>query len=395
MALSPTTPGPSDDFRVGINIGEIAYDLDREFIRGVLRFSRWQGRWHISRSHDLLPIVRDGDLPSWEGNGLLTLNPGLPEVARLAKQGTAVVNLSDWVDPGYPRVIRDTEAIGALGARHLLDQALDRFLLVVQAYEPHREQETGFRRILCEAGHDCRTVRMESYHLDRTSSVDEATGILQSLQTPLGIMAVKDQVAGHFTEACARLGLHVPNDVAVLASRNITLICEAADPPISSVQEDAERQGHEAAALLDRLMAGRPPPKQEIRIAPRNLVERRSTNRLHFSDEDVEAALQYIRQHADTFIDVSDVLRAVRLSRASLDQRFRAQVGRTVHAEIRRVHVERAQQLLTESDWPIARIARACGYNETARLHEAFVRETGLTPRTFRLQFQIGGKPDP
>jgi LacI family transcriptional regulator len=372
--------------RVGVHLGGLLVDLDLEFARGVLRYARWQGRWHLSRGTDLLPVLQTNELENWQGDGLLTVTPTLPQVEQLVRRGTAVVSLSDWVDPGYPRVIRDTGAIGALGAHHLRDQALDQFVLVVQAYEPHPEQEAGFRRVLGEGGHDCRTVRMETYHLDRTNSVEEATEMLRSVRPPLGIMAAKDQVAGHFAEACAHLGFHVPNDVAILASRNISLICEAVTPPLSSVQEDAERQGREAAAMLDRLMAGSLGPEREIRIAPRGLLERRSTNRLRVSDEDVEAALQYIRQHADTFIDVSDVLRVVRVSRATLDQRFRRLVGRTVHAEIRRVHVERAQQLLRETDWPIARIARACGYHETSRLHEAFRRETGGHPLPYRRQ---------
>ena len=75
MATHPPSYGSTDLLRVGVNMGEILFSLDHAFIMGVLRFARWQGRWHLSRSHDLLPILRDDDLTDWEGDGLLSLTP--------------------------------------------------------------------------------------------------------------------------------------------------------------------------------------------------------------------------------------------------------------------------------------------------------------------------------
>eukprot|EP01035_Chromulina_nebulosa_P036391 gene36391-49014_t len=57
-------------------------------------------------------------------------------------------------------------------------------------------------------------------------------------------------------EACQLLGLHVPEQVAVLGVDNDELVCELANPPLSSVQPNARRSGYEAAALLARLMRG-------------------------------------------------------------------------------------------------------------------------------------------
>ena len=44
--------------------------------------------------------------------------------------------------------------------------------------------------------------------------------------------------------------------VAVLGVDNDVTLCELADPPLSSIDQDLERIGYEAASLLDRLMAG-------------------------------------------------------------------------------------------------------------------------------------------
>ena len=60
-------------------------------------------------------------------------------------------------------------------------------------------------------------------------------------------------------------------------------------------------------------------------------------------DADVAQALGYIRQHAGEGIQVSDVVRTVGGSRSALQARFKAFTGRTIHAEIQRVQIERAQ----------------------------------------------------
>jgi LacI family transcriptional regulator len=49
----------------------------------------------------------------------------------------------------------------------------------------------------------------------------------------------------------------VPDEVAVIGIDNDPFLCELATPPLSSVDVGGERAGYEAAALLDRLMAGK------------------------------------------------------------------------------------------------------------------------------------------
>ena len=58
-------------------------------------------------------------------------------------------------------------------------------------------------------------------------------------------------------EACRGAGLQVPEQAAVVGVDNDVLLCELADPPLSSVALDAERGGFEAAALLAGLMSRR------------------------------------------------------------------------------------------------------------------------------------------
>jgi len=47
------------------------------------------------------------------------------------------------------------------------------------------------------------------------------------------------------------------------------VLCELSDPPLSSVELDAERAGYEAAALLERLMDGEAAPEQPMLMSLR------------------------------------------------------------------------------------------------------------------------------
>ena len=118
-----------------------------------------------------------------------------------------------------------------------------------------------------------------------------------SLAKPAGVMACNDIRGRQVIEACLQAGLRVPDDVAVVGVDEDRLLCELANPPMSSVVFNLERAGYQAAELLDGLMAGR------IQAAAPDLVEamwvipRRSTNVVAIEDRHVAAAARFIRDH--------------------------------------------------------------------------------------------------
>ena len=59
---------------------------------------------------------------------------------------------------------------------------------------------------------------------------------------------------------------------------NEQVLCELCDPPMSSVAPNPVRIGYEAAALLDRLMAGAKAPSAPILIPPLGVVARQSSD---------------------------------------------------------------------------------------------------------------------
>ena len=58
--------------------------------------------------------------------------------------------------------------------------------------------------------------------------------------------------------------------------------------------------------------------------------------------------------------------------------------------EIRRVQMERACQLLTETDWSMERIAQAAGFSNAMRFSANFRHHKGIPPTTFRAASRAG-----
>ena len=193
-----------------------------------------------------------------------------------------------------------------------------------------------------------------------------------------------DVYAIQVTNACRRRGIAVPAQIAVLGVDNDPVVCSVSFPPLSSVDLNSRRVGYEAAALLDRMMAGQPPPQKNILVEPSRVVTRESTDMMAVDDADVAQAVRLIREHACRGLRVKDVVEAVGVSRRVLQQRFRRILRRTPKEELMRVQIDRAGMLLTQTEMSVEQIAKCTGFAAPAYFIRAFRRETGVTPRVYR-----------
>jgi LacI family transcriptional regulator len=165
---------------------------------------------------------------------------------------------------------------------------------------------------------------------------------------------------------------------------NDPVLCELADPPLSSVAPDTRRTGYVAAQVLDQMMAGVDVPVEGHLICPTGVRARRSTDALAIEDSDVSAAVRFIREHACDGIGIEQVLESVPLSRRALESRFSRLLGRTPHEEIVRVQVQRAKELLTQTDLPLKTIANRLGIPHPEYFNVVFKRITGQPPGAYR-----------
>jgi AraC family transcriptional regulator len=83
-------------------------------------------------------------------------------------------------------------------------------------------------------------------------------------------------------------------------------------------------------------------------------------------------------------ISVSMLSSIAGLSRSHFSHAFRASVGRTPHAHIVRLRIERAMKLMVDSDVALSEIALATGFSDQAHFSNKFRRTTGSTPTQWR-----------
>lgn len=365
----------------------------RGLLQGVVRYIREHRPW----SFHLMEQGRGDDPPpwlaGWEGDGIIA-RIETPRIARaVVRTGLPAVDLSAArLVPALPWVETKDEDIARLAADHLLERGFKRFAFCGDArFNWSVWREKHFVARLQAAGHDCDVYRPSATVAgeakpggDVTAEARDLARWLKELPKPVGVMACYDIRGQQVLAACRGAGLAVPDEVAVIGVDNDALLCELASPPLSSVIPNAHRAGYEAAALLDRLMAGKRVAATAHLIAPLGIAERQSTDVLAVDDREVARAVQFIRERACEGINVSDVLRAVPLSRRVLEQRFQRLLGCTPREEILHVRLARVKQLLGETDLPLYLVAERTGFEHVEYLSVVFKRETGRTPSAWR-----------
>jgi len=212
---------------------------------------------------------------------------------------------------------------------------------------------------------------------------------LADLPKPTAVVACYDVMGLRVLDSCREMRIAVPEEVAVISVDNDTLLCNLADPPMTSVAHDLQRIGYDAAALLDRLMSDKRHRKASvIQVPPTGVVERQSTDVLAIHDQRVAEAVRFIRQNACNGLLAENVATHVNLSRITLNRRFQNVFGRSVKQEIMRVQIGRCRQLLRETNYTLERIATLAGFQHPEYMSVAFKRETNQTPGQYRNQFR-------
>ncbi len=370
-------------------IVESSGSAGRELLRGVARYAREKGNWSIYYEPSHIPDVVPTWLNRWRGDGLLARVRNRKMAARLLRMGLPVVdvlgNMPEWP---FPLVQVDDAGVASLAAEHLLERGFRKFAYcaIGDSFWAQCRGE-AFCNTIGARGHSC-----EVYQLPRRDSREWYSDALrrrlgdwvQRLPKPIAIFASNDRAGHRVLEACRSRGLAVPEEVAVLGVDNDQTICELCDPMLSSIVPVHDQVGYRAAELLDRLIAGHPPAERPVFLQPTRVMVRQSTDVLALEDPDVAAAVRFIRQHACRGIGVEDVARHVALSGSTLQRRFHRDLSRSVHEEIIRARIQRASELLADTQMPLAQIAQVTGFEHQEYLGAVFKVQTGFTPGEYR-----------
>ena len=377
---------------------ETAIAPGRDMLRGIAKFVGEIHRWDVHHNagnwalHDGIsgPSHIEAHPPGQQIDGVITRiydEATRQRAHELIAQGIPVIDiLGDHDDRSLPLVHTDDAAIASLAFRHLIGQGFERFAFCgIENTRWSILRGESFRRETEEA--DASIAMITVSKLPQRGGVSDAGRIeewLTSLQLPIGVFVSCDHIAPLLLEACARLGLTVPEHLAVIGVNNDTVACNVCNPTLSSIDASHFEVGYRAARLLNEFLEGGKEHTTPILVAPSHLVVRDSSAAIAISDPHIARAARFINRNATGPIGVDDVVAVVPLSRRELQRRFRQVTGRTIHSCILDARMTIAKRLLGNPEYTVDAIAELSGFGSRQHFAKTFKAQTGVPPAKFR-----------
>jgi LacI family transcriptional regulator len=352
----------------------------RSMLPGIARFVRSESPLYIM-NHGEDGVLRElsrGDVRPAAFLGVIQKSDKL--LLRLLKRAQIpTVNISNrQPPPGLETVIHDDPAIGAMAAGHLAGLENRHFGYV------------GLGQTGLSAGR-LTGLRGELTALGLGDEVSEFDGLphemehwLAKLPLPAAVFCAADGRARALAQRAERLGISVPDQLAILGVDNDPFECDLTRIPLSSIELRFEELGYRAAQRAWALYCGEPVRKEPLLLAPSHVEIRLSTDYMAVEDPVVREALRFIRQPQPGQLTVAAVAAGIDVSRRVLEKRFRRATGRTVFTEIHESRLERARRLVEETSLPVETISDRIGLADTSRFIKLFKERFGKTPTAWR-----------
>lgn len=397
---------------------ELSDYYEHGITKGLARYAKTKDDWRLYGYGWMFRPL--SDLERWDGDGIIARVEESGTADRLSALGLPVVDVAGAYErPYFVSVTNDDLLTGYEAALHLLGCGFSRFaFLGVSGTAWSDRRKRGFEKALERHGlggsregglrvpfferplswWEGREGSGKDLGEDLGVDASDLEGFLSGLEKPIALFACNDTTGLRATELAGRLGIVVPESLAILGVDDEDILCELASPSLSSIKLDCEAIGFRAAATLDSILEGHSQAGEKgslseesgIVVPPKEVAERESTRIFACEDALVALAATYIRSHAHEGIDVSDVLELVSASRRSLETRFRSAMGRSLHEEITKAKLARARRLLLDSDRTMDLVAEESGFGSPARFHSAFKEAEGLSPGEWRKKNKDG-----
>jgi len=389
---------PGSKKRIALVGMPVIPDSEESLFNGFLRYANEHKSWeYVFSSEGTADSIRFLRRVKCDGALVRLLTP---EMALLAKkEAIPMVNVSTWLaNPQIPTVCRDDIGIGRCAAEHLIERGFRRFACVTCPGGWYAQARSdSFRRTVESHGFQCATHSIKA-HFRQIARPQQMTEVdlrrleewLQTLQAPTGLFWTEDHLGQQLLSSCQRVGLNVPRDIAVVSSPNRRFVCEACDPPLSSVDSSEEEIGYIAAQWLERLMAGDKMTQSPQTVSPSGVVARKSSDTFASDDPDIARALQYIYDHLRTGINASEVVNALNLSRRTFYRTFQLATGQPPQSFIQNRRVQGCLDLLTfNRKLSLQEVAVSCGFRDRNRMNIAILKATGKSPQEWRSEKKL------
>ena len=131
-------------------------------------------------------------------------------------------------------------------------------------------------------------------------------------------------------------------------------------------------------------MNGGKPPAVPIRIKPRDVTERASTDALAVSSDIVRRVRDIYMGSLANPPSTTQLVERLGVSRTTLDRAFASDIGLSPPKMLMRLRLDEAKRLMSSTDLTLAEIAARLGYCNAAYFTNIFRDSEGVTPREWR-----------
>jgi AraC family transcriptional regulator len=113
-----------------------------------------------------------------------------------------------------------------------------------------------------------------------------------------------------------------------------------------------------------------------VRIVPERAISGRKMRRL----------IEFIDENLDGDLSLDAMAREVEISPLYLARAFKAAVGQSPHQYVLARRIERAKELLRNTEMPVVDVALSAGFSSQSHLSHWFLRNVGVSPAAYRRQ---------
>lgn len=253
-----------DEFYASVCEGIMSKTTGSEYQLLISTAEQWRQAFGNAQSKHIEGVILGGDV-----------EPEL--VSDLQRQNVAVVVVNNHMT-GFdvPCVLADERSGVRQAMAHLVNSGHREIGMITGRFSPYiiRERYTAFVEFMKENDLPLDSANIKMCEPTIESATNVALQLLDRPGRPTAIFASNDIIAAGIMKASRRLGLRIPEDLAVVGVDD-SRICNMLEPELSSVHISCYQMGTVSADLLYALLDGKTDLPRTT-VIPTELVVRRS-----------------------------------------------------------------------------------------------------------------------
>lgn len=326
---------------------------------------------------------------AWKGEGILADWVSAADVQQIRdRRPIPIVTRFHCEGKHIGRVCGDIKAIAEMGLNYFAMRGFQNMAGIDMFTWGEADPCFQFVELARSKGHKtsyfCYAKSGEDY--DFTAAVKRTREFVRALPKPCAVFLGGMHCANVVYRACELERISIPHELSILTNDDDPIVCETFQPQLSGIAGEINHVGLAMAKMLDAMMSRQAHAPASALAPPEKIITRQSTDVLAVSHLPTARAINFIFENYAKLIGVEEVSRHSGISLNALHKNFRDHVGKVPSDFLREVRMNRAKELLEETDFTLDQIAKQTGYSCAMSFYTAFKRLFHMTPGTYRSQ---------